>query len=630
MPAVTIDLPLVEGVGFAVDRGILEQLKVNLGVTISENQLYTLIEGAIIGPSSGLNACGRSQSWTLASKLEINHLAWEHFNPLSVMRRLRTASGDVKPASDESKKLQDLLKDGSQELLLDALGDKVSSITMIDRDEITPDRNLLDYGLDSLFSLELRNWIWRRLNINVTLKDIVSAKNLNVLVERITLQAKHSVPISSPPRMEPPTNNAATTDFTSDSPDLPLSPLLGVQDEERASIREHIQSIGIDVSNVELVLPCAPVQEGILFAQSKKQTRHYFECYTLKITAAKNTDFVDIDKVVTAWKALCVAQPMLRTVFTSSPLSVGAFQQIILKRTDPPISHAIVESNAGIDLVQETMGKPRFTAGQPQHHVHITRASDTVVYATYYMNHALFDDRSIRLIGQQLCQAYADLTSVHRGLDISSYISWVQSHPVGAKDYWKAYLSGTRPCFVSVLNSAESCLLDKASPAFVDVSINKPHSLLSFCRRHGVTMANLVQVAWGMVLRHCNGLESVTFGCAQSQIGNVEGDEKMLGPLLTNTICRFDLLHGTTLLELLTKARQDSLQALELPSFVMAELHEALGLGQSLLFDTAITVVRYPPETPAIKNGIQAEFLPPHEIPNDVSSPHHKDQAHIR
>lgn len=217
MPAVTIDLPLVEGVGFVVDRGILEQLKASLGLTISEDQLYTLIEGAIIGPSSGLVFNGRALSWTLPSKMEVNHLSWEHFNPLSVMGRLRTASGGVKASSDESKKLQNLLKDGSHEVLLDALGDKVSSITMIDRDEITPDRGLLDYGLDSLFSLELRNWIRRRLNVDMALKDIVSASNLKTLVERINPQAKRPVSMSTNPRTESSENNAAEHELMSGS-----------------------------------------------------------------------------------------------------------------------------------------------------------------------------------------------------------------------------------------------------------------------------------------------------------------------------------------------------------------------------------------------------------------------------
>lgn len=630
MPAVSIDLPLVEGVGVVVDRGFLTQLKANLGVTISEDQLYTLIEGAIIGPSSGLNTYGRSLSWTLTSKMEIDHLAWEHFNPLSVMRRLRTDSGGVKPSSNETKKLQDLLREGSPELLLDALCDKVSSITMIDRDEVTLDRSLLDYGIDSLFSLELRNWIRRRLNVDVALKDIISAINLKALMETITSQMKSSVSVPTLPQSKDSDNDAAEGESGSGyssypvedvaTSGLPISPLLGVKDEERESIQKHLQSIGIDIPNVELVLPCAPLQEGILFAQLKTQGRKYFECLTLRITTEDATGYVDIDKIAAAWKGLCMAQPMLRTVFTSSPSSVGAFQQIILKRTDPCISHATVDSQAGLQSVLETMEEPQFAAAQPPHHVHLTRASSSVVYASFYMSHALFDNRSFRLIGQQLRQAYADSASIPKGLDFGRYINWVQTHRGAAKDYWKAHLSGARPCLISLLNSSESSLLGKPWPPHIDVSINQPLLIHPFCRRYGVTVANLAQVAWAIVLRQCNGSPSVTFGFAQSQVGAVEGGERTLGPLLANIICRFDMGPETTLLGLLESAREDTSHALELPGFAVAEILETIGLGQSPLFDTSMSIVRYPPEPPTSADGIQAEFLLPDQDVTEVCS----------
>lgn len=184
------------------------------------------------------------------------------------------------------------------------------------------------------------------------------------------------------------------------------------------------------------------------------------------------------------------------------------------------------------------MEEPRFAEGQPQHHLHLARASNSLVYASFYMSHALFEYRSFQLISQQLCQAYLDVTSVLRGLDMSRYIGWLQHHPMSARDYWKAHLSGTRPCFILVLNSTESNLLDRTSPSFIDVSINQPLLLRAFCCQHGVTVANLVQLAWGIALQQCAGLQSVTFGCAQYKIGNVEGDETMLVPLLTNIICR--------------------------------------------------------------------------------------------
>ena len=1048
MPAVAVDLPVVEGVGLAVERGTIEQLRASLGVTVTEDQFYTLIEGAIIGPSSGLNANGTSLSWMLASKTNIDSLAWEHFNPLSVMRRLRTDSGGLKTSSNESKKLQDLLKDGSPELLVDALSDKISSITMIDRDEITLNRSLLDYGLDSLFSLELRNWIRRTLDVDVALKDITAARDLNALVDLIVflmkgtesvstrLQCKdpadataeselnsgssnppvdsvvsQAVPLSPFQRLllssdgsEEPASTATTSfqylienpkvqvtaahvegalrkllshhpmlrarlqrrnsdgtwlqeivsasqapllfhqhtletpmqmgnipdatarllsepahdtmlvadlilsperslliltshyividgvswniickdlevllmdanpslsssgsfalwvqnqvshlpktigselpradtgfwsshkdgtrdhsmverqlsidsdvterifgacnrplntkpvelvlaavllsfrkifrdrgspalysqhdgreiddislktwgrtvgcfatlvpivaeiglgalleeaiatvkdtyravlrdrtraiascmlgrdslspsdvevlfnskdeqitmkgatveepqllgllrvsaesregqlhfrisyssgiayqdrlacwitelkttleDFASQLPykesKLTLSemPLLGVRDEELESIQKHFQSIGIDIANVESVLPCTPVQEGILFAQLKSQRRQYWECLTLKITPEGANERVDVDKVAAAWKALCLAQPMLRTVFTSSPLSVGAFQQVILKKTDPSISHATVDLQTGLKSILETMEEPHFAAAQPPHHVYLTQASDAVVYASFLMNHTLFDDRSFRLIRQQLRQAYSNLANIPKGLDISRYISWVRSHPEPAKDYWKVHLSGTRPCLISVLSSSESDLLDKGSPPHIDVSINQPRLVHPFCRQHGVTVANIMQIAWGLVLRQCNGSQSVTFGCGQSQIGAVEGDEMTLGPLLANMICRLDVGPGTTPLELLKRARDDSLRALELPSYSMAELHEAIGLGQLSLFDTAMTIVRFPPEDSTSADGISVEFLAPDENPTEVGPFVHLD-----
>lgn len=150
-----------------------------------------------MGPSSGLNANGRSLSWMLASETDIKSLDWAHFNPLSVMRRQQIDSGGVNRSLSKNKKLQDLLRDGSPELLMDAMSDKVSSITMIERDEITPSRNLKDYGLDSLFSLELRNWIRRSLDVDVALKDITFARDLQALVDRILSLMESRVSVST-------------------------------------------------------------------------------------------------------------------------------------------------------------------------------------------------------------------------------------------------------------------------------------------------------------------------------------------------------------------------------------------------------------------------------------------------
>lgn len=68
--------------------------------------------------------------------------------------------------------------------------DKVSSITMIERDEIEPDAPLSNYSLDSLVSVELRNWIRRETSVEVPLPKIVNSGNLRALATHILSQKK--------------------------------------------------------------------------------------------------------------------------------------------------------------------------------------------------------------------------------------------------------------------------------------------------------------------------------------------------------------------------------------------------------------------------------------------------------
>ncbi|KAF1730467.1 Nonribosomal peptide synthetase 14 [Beauveria bassiana] len=59
---------------------------------------------------------------------------------------------------------------------------------MIERDEVHADAPLRNYGLDSLISVELRNWIRRQTKVELPLPRIVGAKNLRTLAQNILAQ----------------------------------------------------------------------------------------------------------------------------------------------------------------------------------------------------------------------------------------------------------------------------------------------------------------------------------------------------------------------------------------------------------------------------------------------------------
>ena len=70
--------------------------------------------------------------------------------------------------------------------------DKVSTITMIERDEIEPAAPLSNYSLDSLVSVELRNWLRRETGVELPLSRIVGAGNLAALAAHVFAQREAS------------------------------------------------------------------------------------------------------------------------------------------------------------------------------------------------------------------------------------------------------------------------------------------------------------------------------------------------------------------------------------------------------------------------------------------------------
>jgi acyl carrier protein len=64
---------------------------------------------------------------------------------------------------------------------------------MIERDEIEADAPLSNYRLDSLVSVELRNWIRRETTVDLATPKIVGASNLRSLATYVLSQREAAV-----------------------------------------------------------------------------------------------------------------------------------------------------------------------------------------------------------------------------------------------------------------------------------------------------------------------------------------------------------------------------------------------------------------------------------------------------
>lgn len=183
LPSVSISLPIVDDVGYVVEReGMREKLGGVMGIKASIAQVHALIHGAIVGASSGLNR----ESRTIAYVREDSPTSedWEGRSPymLGMREKKAVAAGEEQQGGGGGAE--------GEEGVLEALSRRVSAITMIDREDVTPERSLLEYGLDSLVSVELRNWIKRTCGVQLALTHITNAANLQALADLIVLQSR--------------------------------------------------------------------------------------------------------------------------------------------------------------------------------------------------------------------------------------------------------------------------------------------------------------------------------------------------------------------------------------------------------------------------------------------------------
>ncbi|KAF7195137.1 Highly reducing polyketide synthase PKS2 [Pseudocercospora fuligena] len=207
LPAVTTDLCGISEVGYAAEKGFEEGTRNVAGYSVNEKELHILLKHAIMGDTSPLQHDGVNMTGykVLPSSLEKGGAGTQpwvrHARARHLVRAAWAEAGTtegIEGGSEQEKHQQPLSEKLAQAsgdsaalpLLVTELSARVSSIMMIERDEITAERPLSEYGLDSLVSVELRNWIRQEAQADLPLTMILGSANLGVLAQEILRRRK--------------------------------------------------------------------------------------------------------------------------------------------------------------------------------------------------------------------------------------------------------------------------------------------------------------------------------------------------------------------------------------------------------------------------------------------------------
>ncbi|KAL8826241.1 MAG: hypothetical protein Q9191_003926, partial [Dirinaria sp. TL-2023a] len=357
-------------------------------------------------------------------------------------------------------------------------------------------------------------------------------------------------------------------------------------------LSQRLPQIGVDdVDDIESIYPCSPMQHGLLIAQSRSANGFYEYYHTMKVESKKAGELVDVYRLGKAWKKVVQRHPSLRTVFIESVGKNGLYDQVVLKAVTPCVQ--IIDcTDDGVETIFGSQEPITFQGNEVPHRLTICKTSTGATFCKLDINHAIVDGSSIANILGDLTLAYDGKISPKPGFPFEAYISYtLEHHATSTLGFWQEHLAGVKPCIFPAMAYLE----DAAEPekqlkiANVDIEIS-PAALTAFCANHNVTVVNLFQLAWAIVLRAYTETEDVCFGyLSTGRDAPLNGIEEGVGAFITMLICRLNFNSVLPLDAVLDKVAEDFTRSLPNQYCDLASIQHSLDLAGQPLFNTIMS-----------------------------------------
>ncbi|MFC2145920.1 amino acid adenylation domain-containing protein [Acidobacteriota bacterium] len=307
-----------------------------------------------------------------------------------------------------------------------------------------------------------------------------------------------------------------------------------MKDIYRESMKERIENI----------YNLSPMQEGILFHHLYDQGEDAYVVQLILHLSGK----LDEKYLEESCCELLNRHQVLRTVFIHDKLDKP--RQVVLKERENRFFYqdlrrlAAEEKEIFIrDYLSEDRANGFSLSKGPLIRFSLLREGDERHSLIITLHHIIMDGWGIGLLVKDLLAFYREKVTGYEGVPgpvypYSNYIKWLESlDKEEALAYWKDYLTGyeTAATVVPGMNNGKQTGYHRLESIFnfskgITVEINK------LARQLGVTVNNIFQAVWGVILQGYNNSEDIVFGNVISgRSGEVKGIEEIIG-LLSNVV----------------------------------------------------------------------------------------------
>lgn len=360
-------------------------------------------------------------------------------------------------------------------------------------------------------------------------------------------------------------------------------------------IKSMCRRLGVELSDVEAVYPCSPLQDSLMLSQLRQPNGIYRQQFVFRIVPSdRQVHRLDPGSLAEAWKSVVAKHSILRTIFAEG--DSGVFLQFVLRSVDAEVQCLPLEDEEALSEVWATgsaMAGVSALDGKVLHSLKIYTTQSGSVYCMLSKNHLITDGTSSRLLVSDFIAAY-DGRMEAEATPFAHYIDFVcRQDLVSTTLYWERYLDAVTPCRLTYPDSSHGSELAIQKPKFegTEAIIQGSASVNLASQKMDLTSPVVFKAAWAWVLRTYLNSEDVVFGVLSSGRDiQVAGAQRIVGPMASMLPIRAIITPGSTAIELCRRIQEDEIEHMSRQAISLAKIQHAIKRGDEPLFNTILNI----------------------------------------
>ncbi|KAB8228943.1 uncharacterized protein BDW43DRAFT_315441 [Aspergillus alliaceus] len=414
----------------------------------------------------------------------------------------------------------------------------VAHVLGIDAQSVNLKDDFFTLGGDSISAMQVVS-LCRKHHLSLTALDIFDGKTIELIASSVK-----PLTVLTPP----------STPRTERSLDMRFSLLPLTSDQDMEELESVIMAtFGIEtLDKIEDAYPCTQVHQGLLKTQLLEPFD--YQSYTIwEVTTGSNVSPACPIRLRDAWLSLVRRHAALRTFLIDITLgdNTNCKVHVVQKDSVTDVSILSAAEEAVLPALRRSFLRIDSSICLPQAFT-ICQTISGRVFCKLEGSHAFLDAASVLIILRDLSLAYDGLLHRIPGQLYSSAVSWLQKQP-DAEDqmrYWKRQLEDASPCIFPGLRRQVA----HSETLVVNVPLADTATLMPFCTIHGLTISNVLQVAWGLTLRWYTASDNVCFGTLISGRDSPIPDiDNIVGSFFNVLVCQLHFGREDSLLDILRR-----------------------------------------------------------------------------